>query len=137
MSELRKELRIGNLLMYSDNSEIWEVSGIHEFGIDCFDDVEETYMEYENFEPIALTEEWLLNFGFKKKSYFTQGIIIECVYYQLGIFVVYLLPNSFEVEIITKSGDQFNLFKNWNYVHELQNIYFIFENKELTHQKIN
>lgn len=79
--------------------------------------------------PIPLTEEFLFLFGFEKKSWFTKEIVIEFFYYQLHNFIVYLLPNSFEVEIITKSGEQFNLYRNWNYVHELQNIYFIFERK--------
>lgn len=51
------ELMIGNLVIYSDNSSILTVSGLYEFGMDCFDDIEQTYIEYDQFEGIPLTEE--------------------------------------------------------------------------------
>jgi hypothetical protein len=61
------EFRIGNLVFYI-NGGLFEVIGIHQFGLDVEDDIETTYMEYENFNPIPLTEEWLLRFGFKRQG---------------------------------------------------------------------
>jgi len=115
------ELRIGNLLMYSDNSGIWKVSGIHEFGIDCFDDIEETYMEYENFEGIPLTEEWLVKFGFIKDLGLTYGldklnISLTGVQYDFG-------RTYFNSWCILERQPEF--------VHQLQNLYFALIGKEL------
>lgn len=61
-----KDLRIGNKVIYSNSNSFYTVTGIYEYGIDVEDEMEQTYMEYENFEPIELTEEILLKCGFKK-----------------------------------------------------------------------
>jgi hypothetical protein len=129
------DLRIGNLVKYQDNQNIFEVNEISNTGLGVQDDIEETWIELEYFEPIPLTEEWLLRFGFEKKFWLTKGIVIKCVYYQLGDIVVYLLKDSFEIELIKQSG-QFNLFINFKKeVHILQNLYFALTNQEL-HYKI-
>jgi hypothetical protein len=122
------ELRIGNLLMYSNNSEIWTVSGIHEFGIDCFDEIEETYMEYENFEPIPLTEEWLLKLGFvsqplddKRFIEFKKGLT-SVVYKDDKIILVYV-------------GIQRVNHNNFQFFHQLQNLYFALTGEQLVLSK--
>jgi hypothetical protein len=72
------ELRIGNLInaLYDDDEgfPIWETVEIH--GLDSVGFSEhdiwcngESHSEfYADFEPIRLTEEWLLKFGFIKKN---------------------------------------------------------------------
>lgn len=130
MSELIKELRIGNLLMYSDNSGIWEVSGIHEFGVDCFDYIEETYMEYENFEPIPLTEEWLINLGFEYYKVLSHyRIVLEDVWYQVKINE----EGKFLFSFTNLNYDEANHMppKFIKYVHQLQNLYFALAGNEL------
>lgn len=124
MCELGKELRIGNLLMYSDNSGIWEVSGIHEFGIDCFDDIEETYIEYENFEPVPLTEELLIDYGFKWSHFHPDTAQRQ-----------YYIFEDFGVELYDKKYYKHGV--ELRSLHQLQNLYFALTGKELTHQKIN
>lgn len=70
-------------------------------------------------EPIPLTEDWLIKFGFIHKSNTHRNIC-----YQLPSWdCVFLKPNRFihgriEVEL--------------NYVHQLQNLYFALTGNELT-----
>lgn len=130
-----KELRIGNYVLFNETQDV--VYAIKNSGIDFFRGktkkgvITQGYI-HEAIKPIPLTEEWLIKFGFERKSYFTKLIVIECVYYKLNDFIVYLLKDSFEIELIRKDGNQFNLFKNFKKeIHILQNLYFALTNEEL------
>jgi hypothetical protein len=127
------ELRIGNLIKgvyykHDDEDEETEletickvvtldVSGSGDYPIYVYSD--EDIEHFSDFEPIPLTEEWLVKFGFDITSlhYFKKnGIIIqseddyfECL---LGIVVVKL-----------------------KYVHKLQNLYFALTGEELKQQE--
>lgn len=72
------------------------------------------------FEPIKITEEWLLRFGFEKN-------IENNIVWWLGDVMIWKLPNgSFKLYY----GDI-----RWNeikYVHQLQNLFFALKGKELT-----
>jgi hypothetical protein len=137
-----EELRIGNLVMY--NGMIMKISEIQspkplkdkmysdKYIIELFDGAGLISCVFEEIQAITLAEEWLIKLGFEKKSWFSKGIVIECIYYQLNDFVIYLLPKSFEIELINKSGEQFNLYKNFKKeVHILQNIFFALTQTEL------
>lgn len=99
-----KELRIGNLVLFSSNSTIFKVTGVSEYGIDVEDEVEETYMEYDNFEPMPITEEWLLK--------------INC---------------DFEIKLDKKGGIILfqSYYHHINHLHQLQNLYFALTGNEL------
>ena len=58
------ELRIGNLVLYSEDQTIFTVGEIDWSGIVVQNEIETTWIELIEFEPIPLTEEWLLKFGF-------------------------------------------------------------------------
>lgn len=64
------ELRIGNLVKWYDVSKVLELhSEKNKFDnvyIECEESFEWT--EYNKLEPIPLTEDWLLIFGFKKRK---------------------------------------------------------------------
>ena len=122
------ELRIGNLV-WNDlpfgNPKIINIEHYH------FNQISDD-IKNENFIPIPLTEEWLLKFGFEKNEISTSLKDFYIINYQLENFVVYLLESSFEIELINKSGEQFNLFINQKkQVHILQNLYFYLTGKEL------
>ena len=77
----------------------------------------------EMFEPIPLTEEWMLKFGFEKHDFYyainwgINGVLI----------MKYLVPYSlFAMEL----GIGFK--KTLQYVHQLQNLYFDLTGEELT-----
>lgn len=106
------ELRIGNILLIGD--EIESVRSI-ELGR-----IEGYYINGEygialNIEPIPLTEDWLIKFGF-------TGDDSECSYRGVSIInidgVFELFNHDFPVSI--KS------------VHQLQNLYFAMTGEELT-----
>lgn len=112
------ELRIGNCVFEDERLVI-----LHDgFGID----------HAHNFDPIELTEEWLLNFGFDNvrknllicHNEYHNNRINEGVYY------------------VEPVGDAFNnwylyhkvkmITSNIRYVHQLQNLYFALTGEELT-----
>jgi hypothetical protein len=128
------ELRIGNLVQRPEKLRIDVLDGgVIYFGVnilmlcDC-----ERYGKNWAFEPIPIAEEWLVKFGFEKKSFKTKSYSIEVFFYQKVDFVVYILDDCrFEVEIIT-GQEQFNLYRQWDFVHQLQNLYFALTGTELT-----
>jgi hypothetical protein len=98
------ELRIGNLVVEKGRSP---------FAIDI-----EKICDFANgfykFEPISLNEEWLIKFGFKKRND--------------RLFTL----NYFEIHMV----NELFYFKSYkliplNFIHQLQNTYFISENIEL------
>lgn len=126
------ELRLENFLLLDDEKfvrVIW-----FRLGYVCIMELGTEYpsaiVNLNRLKPVPLTEEWLLKFGFDKKSWKSQGIVIECFYYEKNGIIIYLIARGFEIEV--KHGDdQFNLFRVWNYVHQLQNLYFALCGEEL------
>lgn len=127
---LVKELRIGNYILgnymdYGDfeeaeKQEICEVLSLDSVGICEYsiwvEGESATVEQYDSFDPIPLTEEWLLNFGFKpfQKDFSIKGLIIHCR--KRGFVVRKSIP-------IIK------------HVHQLQNLYFALTGQELTIKK--
>jgi hypothetical protein len=133
------ELRIGNYIsrcdLFDNHVRIEQILGIDKkatttgaFKVLC---------TYSEIEPIPLTEEWLLNFGFKHiKGDFNRGRIkIDCYSMQL--------PHTYGatcyLESFKKEGN-LSIKMNWlntgfhmeyDYVHQLQNLYFALTNDEL------
>ena len=109
------ELRIGNLIDRQDY--ICKVTKIEEGGIitEPLEYKGEMFVK-QGVEPIPLTEEWLVKFGFKKGS--------------KGWFKTY--SHKTEVSVITCKFN-FYMYKHiCNYVHQLQNLYFALTGEELT-----
>jgi hypothetical protein len=114
-----EELRLGNLVSnmnprHNDSILIIESIGDnHEVNV--------FYRKYllSELEPILLTEEWLLKFGFEKNKehgYFELDRLI--VAFHDGVDSFYLCDIDIFVKIET--------------VHHLQNLYFAIRSKELT-----
>lgn len=77
--------------------------------------------ECSSCEPIPLTEEWLLRFGFKKKEHT----------YELGWFIVFFSEFSeYGLWLEDNEGGVLN-DKAMKYVHQLQNLYFALTGEEL------
>lgn len=120
------ELRIGNLI--NNSNEVMAISSgesVTCYGLSFSGMVHFTFNE---IEPIKLTEEWLIKFGFE-----------QCFDHWGG----YLSPVFGQKETclrINKENDSFyhqtNLEKiKVEYVHKLQNLYFAFSEKELEVKK--
>lgn len=118
-----RELRIGNLVKHEEFGTI-EIYGLNheiiQFNIDespYYDDIEKGF-----FEPIPITEEWLLKFGFDNKG--EHGY---CLNY--GAWEVYI-NNGFFI-IVHETGDPRRNGLEVKYIHELQN-FFSLTGTELT-----
>ena len=127
------ELRIGNWVMDRGYKE-WQIDhwetrnkvASNNTTTMCNGIMIETHplTEYVEFlKPIPLTEEWLLKFGFKK---------------YLDTLYIHWTKESGMFEISTRLPDGFyGLWANgtlgsFQYLHQLQNLYFALTNKELT-----
>jgi hypothetical protein len=114
------ELRIGNLVSY--DGRVFEIDTIAkefptlntiEYGIGVVD--------WGNIEPIPLTEEWLLKFGFEsfhKRDFKKKGLFITTYFATPQTLVDDDFGNKRVLEL--------------KYVHQLQNLYFALTNEELT-----
>ena len=104
------ELRIGNLV--NENGEVIKIR-------------QETLCDFANgyvvFEPILLTEEWLLKFGFYKPSHTWCGDIFHLTEWDEH-------PLNWCVAL-DKNGAI--LVLKLKYVHQLQNLYFALTGEEL------
>lgn len=103
------ELRIGNLVnMTCDNASFNARIYVGDFM--------DINMGYKLVDPIPLTEEWLLKFGFiESETCFKKGFLMFR-FYESGLFI----PNIGSVEM-----------KEVKYVHQLQNLYFALTGSEL------
>lgn len=112
------ELRIGNYLL---NDVVFQVNPITLTMI-----IDKTW---EFFQPIPLTEEWLLKFGFahQYKNEIGQDFF-ECVID--SEFKLYVNLNRMNISISKKYvGNVYS--KKIQYVHQLQNLYFAMTGEEL------
>ena len=103
------ELRIGNCVKLNNS---YTTLVPRDFQRYC-----KSYGIFEEFEPIPLTEEWLLKFGYRKNTpFFTDGSIIE--FYENNGMLFCELPDN-------------NTILHIKYVHQLQNLYFALTGEEL------
>jgi hypothetical protein len=134
------EFRIGNLVVVNDI--IYKVLGIDEDSLMVEPTIDFEHlisMERTNrFQPIQLTEEWVLKFGFKEiKRYshdfeeiiYSKSIIVGSENHCEGL----LISMPFKVGFIGDylSDEEYTLNIDINNVHQLQNLYFALTNEEL------
>lgn len=118
------ELRIGNWFKNLRRNK--EVTA----GYNTFYFLSEGPLEEDDIQPIPLTEEWLLKFGFEDDSYavfrkvIDKGISIsvsfqDYAHTMLCDHPVTIWPNDYSIPI------------KCQYVHQLQNLYFALTGEEL------
>ena len=114
------ELRIGNYVYPFDDIYLVDSKTILK---DCIKVTPKDFKNTIHLEPIPLTEEWLIKFGFVRSSEKTT---------RLG----YLKYNTFDLNGGCGYGNVFTYgsaaFNHIKHVHQLQNIYFALTNEELT-----
>ena len=129
-----QELRIGNYINGSigDDSELvlCSVTGYDprdEF-IFVSNDNNIHYAEFVDFQPIPLTEEWLLGFGFVKirsENHALKG--------SDGLYYSVTFDEKIRFNIYDNDSFSFKDFvKEIRYLHQLQNLYFALTGEELT-----
>lgn len=115
-----KELRIGNLLNHNNKFFIgpFTVNSIH------ISDLERDNAYAKEYEPIPLTEEWLIEFGFEERL---GGRFFKHTWFYI------------DQDCAGVSGWYFRSIDGFKakceYIHQLQNLYFALTNKELTINK--
>lgn len=128
-----EDLRIGNVLFYGDR--IAEVSSVYRTHFVC--EESKTRVVFgnsiqNNFQPIPITEEWLIKFGFTfTNGYDEKGLSYKSFYkftkvdgFTKGVSGMLNIKSIINpVSISTHSHIQ--------YVHQLQNLYFSLTNEEL------
>lgn len=78
------------------------------------------------FEPVPITEEWLLKFGFERigdTTYFEKTYSIEG--YDYGFTI------NFNINGCNQNESEYSVGIDMLYVHQLQNRYFSFTGEEL------
>lgn len=111
------ELRIGNYV-----NEWWCADNkyyVKKLDINLFRCVIEDWTEWE---PIPLTEEWLVKFGFEPNIYNDEFEL-----YPLTFDCEYTDEGSWNI-----SYDSYPLSTEIKHVHQLQNLYFALTGEELT-----
>ena len=124
MSIEAKELRIGNLLhrVYDSPNN---PNDLEEIVLASINNLTETYLckddnigTLDELEPIPLTEEWLIKFGFIRHPW---GLVKEELLFK---------DNLKCTELTLEVGNGFKT--NVKHVHQLQNLYNALTQKELT-----
>jgi hypothetical protein len=114
------ELRIGNLFILP-NGDIGKIS-YHEIRLMV------VAIEKPDYQPIPLTEEWLLKFGFEKRT-----TVLHSVQYFIGFNPI---THDWMFDILWLVGHEYPFYRNGHfaikYVHQLQNLYFALTGEELT-----
>ena len=118
------ELRLGNLINTQNGVE--EICTIY---IGSF--ITETCSSFEYCEPIPLTEEWLLKFGFKKIG--TNDFYDDLYHFGNGTHNGFYFSLS-GVAVVGWNDyyDHHQEVGDCQYVHQLQNLYFALTGEELT-----
>jgi hypothetical protein len=121
-----KELRIGNLFLFTDEPKgIRSITGSHiEYA--------ERYNGWFNsfFEPILITEEWLLKFGATKYNDNRFYLDLE----KEGTLQLFFwnIGDDYIICEFSSRSEHVCYFNDHKYVHQLQNLYFALTQKELT-----
>ena len=135
-----RELRIGNYISgiyingdcseydsYEENEELCKVVGIDSVGFSEYniwvDGLEKSGIEnYDSFEPIPITEEWLLKFGFEFNVLTNRSELDD---WRFDI----TKPANYDGFLLCEGSTA--ITDRIKYVHQLQNLYFAFTGEEL------
>lgn len=129
-----KEIRIGNWVDAKGNKEqVWGIKPDRRNHLMVND------WEIEVINPIPLTEEWLLKFGFTDYEWCDDCAFIKCGNYHLmvrlfkGKWYITRTKVSKDKDGHMTSGHKDVVKKGLiKYVHQLQNLYFALTGEELT-----
>lgn len=139
-----KDLRIGNLVSYSVDDKIIEITGIEKdtmYGALITAKGEIGKFWLSGLKPIKLTEDWLVKMGFLKNPNWSNE---NYTYYEavntpnrLGLFYIMYGKNCLGHDMYflgypTESGTYSPGNGRFQYVHQLQNLYHALTGTELT-----
>lgn len=121
------ELRIGNYV--GDENDIAIVESIDKDGcmLQFINDEKKGFRITQPINPIPLTEEWLLKFGFEKKIDDLFAIKLKYLYNS----VKYYEDEKIWIYYNDDNNAGCNAIADFKYVHQLQNLYFALTGEEL------
>jgi hypothetical protein len=120
------ELRIGNLVNYKIVDELDERK---EWFEPCEIDAVDLQVIDSDYQPIPLTEEWLLRLGFEDKKTCFNLSKREELGHDFGDFAVSKYDDT---QMKVWRGDRYIGGCHIQHVHQLQNLYFALTGEELT-----
>ena len=118
------ELRIGNILWWDYIADNAAVTSIDTLQV-SLDRSERSMIDIDDLNPIPITEEWLLKFGFKDDEPHNYINVDEHGAMQI------MFDQYRKVVSIFTAGAHYYM-KEIQYVHQLQNLYFALTGEELT-----
>lgn len=124
------ELRIGNWVKNTFRKDPYQV--YPQFFTQCFFTDKHPYnleKEISNIDPIPLTEEWLVKFGFEKNYLWKKQLDGK------AILAISMVDNSYGLyhsDYSYLTGSSFHMKgQKIKHVHSLQNLYFALTGEEL------
>ena len=124
------ELRIGNFIQYhfDDSITVDVLDYMHVYSSDCGD------IPVHAVQPIPLTEQWLLDFGFEETI--EESFIKEFDGATLIIFIINGVAELIYKHYSSHSENEIDTVNavcllSVEYVHQLQNLYFALTQEEL------
>jgi hypothetical protein len=126
------EVRIGNLLNHNNGFVVgpFTVNSIH------ISDLERDNAYAKEYEPIPLTEEWLIEFGFKKENNTIYSISDKLSSSEVGRWYFFKNENNSFTPHIKRENKFSWIGKEIKHVHQLQNLYFALTGEELGLQNV-
>lgn len=127
-----RELRIGNLV-FDEDGDIGVVYLIAEIFVgQRFKNGNQFSQDYEFLKPIPLTEEWLIKFGFTKEE--DDG---DMKYYSRVLnddWLIIFDHEQIRFDFRKRSGSHIVFYddKHFQFIHQLQNLYYALTGTELT-----
>ena len=131
-----KELRIGNLVNINRAHGRGEKQiKVKEINLNYLSQLE---MKCTYIEPIPITEEWLLNFGFNKNpdNWFQINYFTDCQISaeKMGLFINLISNRCCVLDTDCEDASCVMTAKRIYYVHELQNLYYTLTKTELNYE---
>ena len=124
-----QELRIGNYVFDIDG-DILQIGEILNIGVKFKNT--SLSSRYEKINPIPLTEEILLKFGFEKDENEIFHIDLFTHYLELMYSMDCYYPIYIQKAQMSSENEQRIGLNNLEFVHQLQNLYFALTGEELT-----
>lgn len=122
------ELRIGNWI----KSQFGGIQQAVDVMCDGINTLKHEGINYEFIEPIPLTEEWLLKFGFQKDDNGCYWVNLLTHYFELEKSDCFWFPVYAQIPEFSHEKEQRVSLNCIEHVHQLQNLYFALTGEELT-----
>ena len=132
-----EELMIGNWISFFGKTDT-QVEGLSTWD-DIIQNSNCAERPLNQFEPIELTEEWLLKFGFKIADHKEYNLFLSKDYPRNYLNIHTNTDGEQKITVFCSDEDESSfMLENIKHVHQLQNLYFALTNEELkiiSHEK--